>query len=389
MLNFELFNPVKIIFGKDTIGNLPSLLQNKEKILFAYGGGSIKKNGVYDQIKQALIHKDVYEFSGIEVNPEYETLMKAVELCKKCRIDFILAVGGGSVIDGCKFIANAAKYKKNDPWELVIGAQSEKAIPLGCVLTLPATGSEMNGFSVISRRSMNAKKGFFSPHSYPEFSILDPSVTFSLPDRQIINGIIDPFVHVTEQYLTYKINSPLQNRQSEAILKTLIEEGPKAIKRKEDYNNRANIMWCATQALNGTIGKGVPQDWATHEIGHEITALYGLDHAQTLAVILPALLQNEYDYKKEKLIDFGKNVFSLDYNSEAKIAKTAINKTEKFFRSLGAKTRLSEYKIPKKELKHIAKKVMETSKGVKLGENSRIGENEILEILEIAWPSYK
>ncbi len=389
MQNFELFNPVKIIFGKDAIGNLPVLLHDKEKILFAYGAGSIKKNGVYEQVRHALAHKDVYEFSGIEANPEYETLMKAVELCKKNKIDYILAVGGGSVIDGCKFIAAAAKFKKLDPWNILNGEKVEQALPLGCILTLPATGSEMNAFSVVSRRSLKLKQGFFSPLIYPKFSILDPTVTFSLPERQIINGIIDPFVHVTEQYLTYKVNSPLQNRQSEAILMTLIEEGPKALKKKDDYFVRANIMWCATQALNGTIGKGVPQDWATHQIGHEITALFGLDHAQTLAVILPALLRHEYDYKKEKLVEYGKNIFALNYASDAKIAKTAIDKTEKFFRKLGSKTRLSEYKISKKDLKNIAKKVMETSKGIKLGENSRIGENEVLGILEIAWPSYK
>ena len=388
MNNFELYNPVKIIFGKDSIGSLPSLLQNHEKILFAFGGGSIKENGIYDQIKTALIHKDVYEFSGIEANPEYDTLMKAVELCRKCKIDFILAVGGGSVIDGCKFIANAVKFKKSDPWNILMGEQSENALPLGCVLTLPATGSEMNPFSVISRRSMQQKKDFSSVHSYPVFSILDPSVTFSLPERQVINGIIDPFVHVTEQYLTYKVNSPLQDRQSEAILNTLIEEGPKALNNPKDYDVRANLMWCASNALNGVIGKGVPQDWATHQIGHMLTALYNLDHAQTLAIILPALLKHEFEFKKEKLVSYGKRVFKLDYSSDNKIASSAIDKTEKFFRSLGAKTRLSEYKISKKDLPDIAKKVMEVSKGNKLGENKRIGEDEILGILEIAWTAY-
>ena len=388
MNNFELYNPVKIIFGKDSIGSLPSLLQNHEKILFAFGGGSIKENGIYDQIKTALIHKDVYEFSGIEANPEYDTLMKAVELCRKCKIDFILAVGGGSVIDGCKFIANAVKFKKSDPWNILMGEQSENALPLGCVLTLPATGSEMNPFSVISRRSMQQKKDFSSVHSYPVFSILDPSVTFSLPERQVINGIIDPFVHVTEQYLTYKVNSPLQDRQSEAILNTLIEEGPKALNNPKDYDVRANLMWCASNALNGVIGKGVPQDWATHQIGNMLTALYNLDHAQTLAIILPALLKHEFEFKKEKLVSYGKRVFKLDYSSDNKIASSAIDKTEKFFRSLGAKTRLSEYKISKKDLPDIAKKVMEVSKGNKLGENKRIGEDEILGILEIAWTAY-
>lgn len=224
-------------------------------------------------------------------------------------------------------------------------------------------------------------------YSYPRFSILDPSVTFSLPERQIINGIIDPFVHVTEQYLTYDVNSPLQNRQSEAILCTLIEEGPKALKYQSDYDVRANLMWCATNALNGFVGKGVPQDWATHAIGHELTALFKLDHAQTLAVILPALLKHEFEFKKQRLAHYGKMVFNLTNTSENALAKSAIEKTENFFRSLGAKTRLSEYEIHKKELKEIAEKVIETSRGVKLGEHGRIGQNEILKILEIAWPS--
>jgi NADP-dependent alcohol dehydrogenase len=388
MYNFQFFNPVNIVFGKDSIGNLPSLLNDKSKILFAYGGGSIKGNGVYEQVKNALAHKDVFEFQGIEPNPEFDTLMDAVEICRKNKIDFILAVGGGSVIDGCKFIANAVKFKKSDPWEILLGAKCESALPLGCVLTLPATGSEMNPYSVVSRRSIMQKKDFSSIHSYPKFSILDPVVTFSLPERQIINGIIDPFVHVTEQYLTFDVNSPLQNRQSEAILATLIEEGPKALKDPTNYDVRANLMWCATQALNGAIGKGVPQDWATHLIGHELTALFGLDHAQTLAVILPALLKHEFEFKKTKLAHYAKNVFGLTHSSETRLAKLSIDKTEKFFRSLGAKTRLSEYKISKNELKKVAVKVMETSNGEKLGEHNRIGENEVLGILEIAWSKY-
>lgn len=388
MYNFQMFNPVNIIFGKDSIGNLPNLLIDKNKILFAYGSGSIKLNGVYDQVKNVLIHKEVIEFPGIEANPDFDTLMNAVTLCRKNKIDFILAVGGGSVIDGCKFIANAVPFKGADPWDILLGAKCESAIPLGCILTLPATGTEMNSFSVISRRNTKQKKDFSSIHSYPKFSILDPTVTYSLPERQIINGIIDPFVHVTEQYLTFPVNAPLQSRQSEAILLTLIEEGPKALKNKTNYDIRANLMWCATHALNGIIGKGVPQDWATHAIGHELTALFGIDHAQTLAIILPALLKHEFEVKKQKLAHYAKNVFNLSYASENKLAKVAIEKTEKFFRSLGAKTRLSENKILKNDLNKIAQKVMQTSQGKKLGENERIGENEVLGILKFAWPKY-
>ncbi|KAB8031027.1 iron-containing alcohol dehydrogenase [Fluviispira multicolorata] len=388
MDNFQLFNPVNIVFGKNTIGELPNLLKDKSNILFAYGGGSIKKNGVYQQIKTALSHKTVFEFAGIEANPDYDTLMKAVEICRKDNIDFILAVGGGSVIDGCKFIAHAAKYKGKNPWEILLGKPMKDAIPLGCILTLSATGSEMNTFSVISKRSTNEKKAFSSPLSFPKFSILDPSITFSLPERQVINGIIDPFVHVAEQYLTYDVNAPLQNRQSEAILKTLIEEGPKALKNPTNYDVRANLMWCATNALNGTIGKGVPQDWATHEIGHELTACFGLDHAQTLAVILPAVLKYEFAQKKKRLSHFGQVIFNIKANSDNKIAKSAIEKTENFFRSLGAKTRISEYKISKKALKPIPTQVIKTAGGKKLGEHMHIGEKEISEILDLAFEKY-
>ncbi|RDB37158.1 MAG: iron-containing alcohol dehydrogenase [Spirobacillus cienkowskii] len=385
MYNFEYYNPVKIMFGQGTIGHLPALLTNRNKILFAYGSGSIKSNGIYEQIKQALAHKQVIEFQGIEPNPEYETLLKAVELCKKNNIDFILAVGGGSVIDGCKFIANAVKFKKNDPWLILEGSESDSALPIGCVLTLPATGTEMNPFAVISRRSLGQKKDFTSAHSFPQFSIIDPTVTYSLSERYIINGIIDPFVHVTEQYLTFDVNSPLQNRQSEAILITLIEESAKVFKDPNNYDVRANLTWCATQALNGLIGKGVPQDWATHAIGHELTALYGLDHAQTLAIVLPALLKNQFENKKQRLAHYSKAVFKLNYATEGKLAKAGIDKTEKFFRSLGCKTRLNEYGIPKKDIKKIATKVLETSAGKKLGEKKSIGQEEVVEILELSY----
>ncbi|BBH54505.1 iron-containing alcohol dehydrogenase [Fluviispira sanaruensis] len=385
MDNFQLFNPVNVIFGKNTIGELPNLLKDKSNILFAFGGGSIKKNGVYQQIRSALANKNIIEFSGIEANPDYDTLIKAVELCKNESVDFILAVGGGSVIDGCKFIAHAAKFKGKNAWDILCGKEVKDALPLGCVLTLSATGSEMNTFSVISKRSTKEKRAFSSTLSFPKFSILDPTFSLSLPERQIINGIIDPYVHVTEQYLTYNVNAPLQTRQSEAILLTLIEEGPKALKNLENYEMRANLMWCATNALNGTIGKGVPQDWATHEIGHELTAQFGLDHAQTLAVILPAVLKHEFENKKKRLAHYGTKVFAIKGDSDSKIAKQAIEKTEKFFRSLGAKTRLSEYKITKKSLKAIPEQVMKVTGGKKLGEHGNIGAKEIGKILDLAF----
>ncbi|NQU84519.1 MAG: iron-containing alcohol dehydrogenase, partial [Mariniphaga sp.] len=284
MYNFEYKNPVKIIFGKGTIPQVANELPKEAKILMTYGGGSIKKNGVYDQVKKALKSFDLLEFGGIEANPHYETCMKVVDLIKAEKVNFLLSVGGGSVLDATKFIAAAVKYEGDDAWDILAkGAEVKEAMPLADVLTLPATGSEMNGNSVISRVSTQEKLAFGSPKVMPVFSILDPETIFSLPDRQVANGVVDAFVHVIEQYLTFPVNSPIQDRFAESILKTLVEEGPKILSNRTDYDSAANFMWSATVALNGLIGSGVPQDWATHMIGHELTAYHGIDHARTLA----------------------------------------------------------------------------------------------------------
>ncbi len=295
MLNFTYHNPVKVVFGKGAIAELPKLIPAEAKVLMTYGGGSIKQNGVYEQVIHAMQGRPMLERGGIEPNPRYETCMKAVELAKAEGVDFLLAVGGGSVVDGTKFIAAAVPYRGGDPWDMLLdwGRVPANPLPLGCVLTLPATGSEMNGGAVISRESTGEKLFFVTPQTFPRFSILDPETTYSLPPRQVANGIVDAWVHTTEQYLTYPAEAPLQDRQAEAILLTLIEEGPKALADPQNYAVRANLMWCATQALNGLIGCGVPQDWATHMIGHELTALYGIDHAQSLALVLPGVLRGE------------------------------------------------------------------------------------------------
>lgn len=382
MLDFSYHNPVNIVFGKNAIAKLSSLLTPYQRILFGYGGGSIKKNGVYDQVNAALKGKEIFEFSGIEPNPRYETLMRAVELGKKHEVEFILAVGGGSVADGCKFIAAAIEYKGDDPWDILAkNAEVKKAVPLGCVLTLPATGSEMNGNSVVTRSATKEKLFFQSPLVYPKFSILDPQTTFTLPPRQTKNGIVDTFVHVTEQYLTYPVNAPLQDRQAEAILATLIEEGPKVIANPEDYEARANVMWCATQALNGLIGCGVPQDWSTHLIGHELTALYGLDHGQTLAVVLPAVLTHQKSRKATKLAQYASRVWQVSSGTEAEKSEAAIAKTEEFFNSLGVATKLKDYGIGDENFELIAKRLVK--RWNKLGEQQAIGGQEIVEILNI------
>lgn len=383
MNNFTSFNPTRILFGKGSIAQLSRSIPTISRILVTYGGGSIFKNGVHDQVMAALAGKSYVEFGGIEANPRYETCMKAVQLVREEGIDFLLAVGGGSVLDATKFIALASHHDvAGDPWDFMCGKgpAPKKAVPLGCVLTLPATGSEMNGNLVISRDSTQEKFGFGSSLVYPVFSILDPETGYSLPKRQVANGIVDAFVHVMEQYLTYPVNAPLQDRQAEAILTTLIEVGPQALEQPNNYDIRANLMWCATQALNGTISRGVPEDWSTHEIGHEITAFYGLDHAQTLAIVLPGLWENQFAHKRTKLAQYGRRVWELK-GSDDDVAQEAITRTEQFFRSVGVGTRFADYRLNSQEVaKRISDRFAQRElKG--MGENGAVGVEQVRAIL--------
>ncbi|WKV52810.1 alcohol dehydrogenase [Dickeya fangzhongdai] len=348
MQNFTLHTPTKILFGEGQIANLAAQIPADARILITYGGGSIKKNGVFDQVINALKGHNVLEFSGIEPNPTYETLMKAVEIVRKEKIDFLLAVGGGSVADGTKFIAAAAHYTAaEDPWHILQtwGAQVETAVPLGVVLTLPATGSESNSGAVITRKSSGDKQAFMNPLVCPRFAVLDPVVTYTLPERQIANGVVDAFVHTVEQYLTYPANAKVQDRFAEGLLLTLIEEGPRALKEQQNYDVRANVMWSATMALNGLIGAGVPQDWSTHMLGHEITAMHGLDHAQTLAIVLPAMLNDRRVQKREKLLQYAERVWNLRDGTEDQRIDAAIAATRAFFEQMGVPTRLSDYQL--------------------------------------------
>ncbi len=380
MQNFTFFNPVKMVFGKGSIQQLSTLVPAEPKILMTYGGGSIRQNGVYDQVKGALAGRTVLEFGGIQPNPRYETLMKAVEICRNEKIGFLLSVGGGSVLDGTKFIAAATCFTAGDPWDIVAKmAPVAKALPIGCVLTLPATGSEMNMFSVISRDSTQEKLAFADPSLFPQFSILDPVTTLSLPVQQTRNGVVDAFAHVMEQYMTYPADAALQDRQSEALLMTLIEEGPKVVSTPTDAAARANIMWAAAQALNGLVACGVPQDWTTHMIGHELTAFYGLDHAQTLAVVMPAVWQHQKKAKAAKLVQYGGRVLGLIPSDDT--ADEAIHKTEQFFRTLGMKTRLSEYGIGTERFEEIGDRFEQ--RGIKLGEHAAIGRKEVIDILNL------
>ncbi len=347
MLNFDVINPTRILFGDEHYQKLPELIaaySPKKKIMLAYGGGSIFKNGVYEKVTEHLKDFEIVKFEGIEANPEFLTVMKAVEICKKENIEFILAVGGGSVIDGVKFISGAAKYD-GDPWEVLLRQEGKvftDALPFGTVLTLPATGSEANSGAVISRSELNEKRTMGGPLFFPKFSLCDPNVVASLPKRQIANGIVDAFMHTLEQYLTFPTDNLLQERQAEGILSTLIEIGPKVLIEPDNYKLASNLMWCATHALNGNLRLGVPTDWCTHMIGHELTAFFGIDHARTLAIIAPRLYENQFENKKAKLVQYGSRVWNL-HGSDDEIAHKAIEKTETFFQSLGIKTHLSAY----------------------------------------------
>ena len=350
------------------------------QLLVTYGGGSIKRNGVYEQVMTALAGRTVSEFGGIEPNPAYETLMKAVEVVKREGIDFLLAVGGGSVLDGTKFIAAAARFE-GEPWDVLTNnAPVIAALPLGAVLTLPATGSEMNSIAVISRVGTQEKFPFASPLVYPRFSIIDPQVTFSLPARQVGNGIVDAFAHVLEQYMTFPANAPLQDRFAESILLTLVEEGPKTLAHPTDYDARANLCWCASMALNGLIGLGVPQDWTTHMIGHEITALRGLDHAQTLAIVFPGTLAERKQAKRAKLLQYAERVWGLRAGSEDEKINQAIERTRAFFESVDVKTHLKDYGVAPDVVRAVSQRF--AARGWKtLGEGKDIGPQEVEAIL--------
>jgi NADP-dependent alcohol dehydrogenase len=345
MLNFELYNPTNYVFGKGQTEKLSKLVPANAKILLAFGGGSIFKNGVYDQVKAALKGNEIIEFGGIEPNPRFETLMKAVEIVKSQNITFILAVGGGSVIDGVKFISGAVHYE-GDAIDIlkkkILFKDKSKVIPFGTVLTLPATGSEMNSGAVVTIEATQEKLTLGGSALFPIFSIVDPTVIISLPKRQIQNGIIDAFTHVMEQYLTYPHDAMLQDRIAEGILQTLIEVGPAVVENPSDYKLASNYVWCATMALNGLIQKGVPSDWATHMIGHELTALFEIDHARTLAIIAPSLYKVMFETKKEKLAQYGERVWNITGNSIEEKAEKAIAETVEFFHQMGMKTKLSE-----------------------------------------------
>lgn len=367
MNNFSFCNPVKLIMGKGTIASLKEEIPADKKIMITFGGGSVRKNGVYDQVQAALAGHHTVEFWGIEPNPTIETLRKAIALGKEEQVDFLLAVGGGSVIDGTKLIAAGIRYE-GDAWDLVLRGQASDCVPMATVLTLPATGSEMNSGAVISCTEKKEKFAFYS--QYPVFSILDPEVTFSLPKHQIACGLADTFVHVMEQYLTKTGQSRIMDRWAEGILQTILEIAPKIMENQEDYDLMADYMMAATMGLNGFVAMGVEQDWATHMIGHELTALHGITHGETLAMVLPGTMDILREQKGDKILQFGTRVMGINSGIRDARISEIIRKTEEFFRSLGLRTRLSEAGVTMATIDEIERRFNE--RGVHFGEDGLV-----------------
>ncbi|KAF0813839.1 Alcohol dehydrogenase YqhD [Andreprevotia sp. IGB-42] len=385
MQAFTFHNPTRIHFGEGQIARISGEIPAGSRVLLTFGGGSIHANGVYQQIRDALADCTVIEFGGIESNPEFETLLRAVELGRAEQVDWVLAAGGGSVIDGSKFIAaGIALDPAIDPW-LIVGNRTplQRALPLGVVLTLPATGSESNNAAVVTRRATQDKLSFKNALVFPCFAVLDPAVTRSLPKRQVANGIVDAFVHTTEQYLTVPNAAAIQDRLAEGILATLIENGPKTLNDPANPDARANLVWSANQALFGLVGAGQVTDWATHAIGHELTALYGIDHARTLALVLPSLLRHRLDDKTAKLAQYGRRVWSLT-GSDRAVAMSAINATAAFFEHLEVPTRLSAYKLDADEVASAVREQLIRHQRLQLGEGGTLTPDDCARILTAA-----
>lgn len=384
MKNFTFHNTTKIIFGRDQIPEIVNEIPKDNKVMIIYGGGSVKRNGTLEKVRGSLKDHTIYEFGGVEANPHYETLMQAVALVKDKGVDFLLALGGGSVIDGTKFVAAAACYD-GDAWDIVksYGSVVKKALPVGCVLTIAATGSEMNNVAVVTRAETKDKLFFASPYVMPQFSVLEPELTFTLPQHQTANGVVDAFVHVLEQYVTFPVNAKVQDRLAEGLLNTLKEEGPKVLVNPMDFDARANIMWAATMALNGLLSTGTPADWASHLIGQEITGLYGLDHACTLAVMIPAIWKFNLADKKQKLAQYGERVWNIPASDTETMAIQAIDTTVAFFESMGIKTRLSDYGLGEDSIPAVIDKLKEHGH-VALGEHGNITPEKVEAVLKIA-----
>ena len=385
--NFTFQNPTKILFGRNRIEDIDNEIPKDAKVLVLYGGGSVKKNGAFDRAVKALGDREWDEFSGIEANPTFETLMKAVEKVRAGNFTYLLAIGGGSVIDGTKFVSAASLFTE-DPvdlfgWGVGKGLPVQEVVPFGTILTLPATGSEMNSGAVITLVEKKAKVSFRGPKTFPVFSVLEPELTYTLPVRQLVNGLLDTYIHVIENYLTYPVGALLQDRYAESILQTLIEIAPRIIDTNLiDYNDRGTFMWCATNALNGTINLGVPTDWSSHALGHEITLNHGIDHGRTLSIVLPAMMKVRKQQKFYKLVQYGKRVWNLS-GSDEEIVDGAISKTEEFFKSLGAPIRFSDVGLGGEVIQALVDGLTRHKK-VKLSEHGDLTPEVALEVYTVA-----
>lgn len=387
MLNFEFKNPTKILFGKGEIAKISNEIPKNAKILMVYGGGSIKSNGVYDQVKLALEGYELHEFGGVPANPEYEVLVEALAVIKEKNIDYLLAVGGGSVIDGVKFLSAAAKYD-GTPWEILtkpVRTFEGEGLSFGSILTMPATGSEMNSGYVISRRETNEKLSSGGPGLFPEFSVLDPEVIRSIPKRQIANGIADAYTHVLEQYMTAPSSADLQERIAESILISLQNAAPKVMSEEFDYDAAGNYMWCCTMALNGLIQKGVITDWAVHAMGHELTAYFGIDHARTLAVIAPSHYRYNFEDKKGKLAQYAERVWNITEGTLEEKAEAGIKKLEEFFHSLEIQTKLSDYTQEYQNTAERVEKAFTERNWLGLGEYKKLTPKDAYIIVEMSY----
>ncbi|MCE5204534.1 MAG: iron-containing alcohol dehydrogenase [Porphyromonadaceae bacterium] len=383
MKNFIFQNPTKLVFGKGEIARLSELLPDDKKLMVTYGGGSVTRNGIYDQVKTALKGHNYIEFWGIEPNPRVETLRKAIQMGKENHVDYLLAVGGGSVLDGTKLIA-AGIATDADAWDIVLSGIAKKQIPFASVMTVPATGSEMNGGAVITREETKEKYSFGG--DYPQFSILDPEVTYTLSEHQIACGLADAYTHVLEQYMTTPGQSRIMDRWAEGVLLSILEIAPKIKANPRDYDLMSDYMLAATLALNDFIRMGVTQDWATHQIGHELTALHGTTHGHSLAIVMPGLFRILKDQKKAKLLQYGERIFGITKGSEDERADKAIEMTEAFYRSLGLTTRLSEEGIGKETIETIVHRFNE--RGVAFGENHNVTGDVTRKILESCYLAY-
>lgn len=383
MKNFNLYNPTRILFGENKIAEMNDFIPKDARVLVLFGGESAIKHGTLGEVITSLGERYVEQFGGIEANPSYSTLMKAVQQIKDNKLDYLVGIGGGSVIDGVKFLALAVSCQ-TDAWQEILIDKAKnitKALPFASVLTLPATGSEMNSNSVITRYETHEKMAFSSQLVYPQFSVLDPTKVATLPPRQLANGVVDAFTHTMEQYLTYPVNARVQDRFAEGLLTTLVEIGPALLKNSSDYELQANFMWTATLALNGLIGAGVPQDWATHMIGHELTALHGLDHAQTLAIILPSVMNEQRKHKHDKLIQYAERVWNITEGDEDSRIDLAITKTRDFFEQMGVRTYLKDYQLGAADIPAMVKQ-LEDHGLTELGEHGDIDLAKSTKILE-------